>query len=173
MPEPDAFERRLQVALRDFAERGVVPVDAVDFAARVAAQRRPGYALSRSAIPGLAWLLLVVALLTVLAASVVFVGARLIDESPEDRAVLIRTFAGPNISAVTVSPNGEMLAATHYADVVLLDVDTGDVRELLSGRPFDLPTVVLHQYRDGKIAKESMYYAAADATAQLMGQASE
>jgi steroid delta-isomerase-like uncharacterized protein len=41
-----------------------------------------------------------------------------------------------------------------------------------TGRPFDLPTVVLHEYRDGKIAKESMYYAAPDTVAQLMGPAS-
>jgi steroid delta-isomerase-like uncharacterized protein len=38
-----------------------------------------------------------------------------------------------------------------------------------TGRPFDLPTLVLHEYRDGKISKESMYYAAADTAAQLMG----
>lgn len=38
-----------------------------------------------------------------------------------------------------------------------------------SGRPFDIPTLVLHEYRDGKIAKESMYYAAPDTVAQLMG----
>lgn len=40
-----------------------------------------------------------------------------------------------------------------------------------TGRPFDLPTVVLHEYRDGKIAKESMFYAAPDTVAQLMGPA--
>jgi len=39
----------------------------------------------------------------------------------------------------------------------------------VTGRPFDLPTVVLHEYRDGKIVKESMYYAAPDTVAQLMG----
>jgi steroid delta-isomerase-like uncharacterized protein len=39
----------------------------------------------------------------------------------------------------------------------------------VTGRPFDLPTVYVHEYRDGKIAKESMYYAAPDATIQLMG----
>jgi steroid delta-isomerase-like uncharacterized protein len=35
------------------------------------------------------------------------------------------------------------------------------------GAPFDLPIVLIHQYRDGKIAKESIYYAAQDAYAQL------
>jgi len=35
------------------------------------------------------------------------------------------------------------------------------------GRPFDLPRVVVHEYRDGRIAKESLYYAAKDAFAQL------
>ncbi len=36
-----------------------------------------------------------------------------------------------------------------------------------SGRPFDIPTLALHEYRDGKIAREVMFYAARDAFAQL------
>lgn len=36
-----------------------------------------------------------------------------------------------------------------------------------SGKPFDIPTLALHEYRDGKIAKEVMFYAARDAFAQL------
>jgi steroid delta-isomerase-like uncharacterized protein len=36
-----------------------------------------------------------------------------------------------------------------------------------SGKPFDIPTLVLHEYRDGKIAKDVMYYAARDTYAQL------
>lgn len=39
----------------------------------------------------------------------------------------------------------------------------------VTGRPFDLPTLVLHEYRDGRIVKESLYYAAPDTTTQLMG----
>jgi steroid delta-isomerase-like uncharacterized protein len=35
------------------------------------------------------------------------------------------------------------------------------------GVPFDLPIVLVHEYRDGKIAKESIYYAARDAYKQL------
>ena len=35
------------------------------------------------------------------------------------------------------------------------------------GAPFDLPIVLIHEYRDGKIAKESIYYAARDAYEQL------
>jgi ketosteroid isomerase-like protein len=35
------------------------------------------------------------------------------------------------------------------------------------GAPFDLPLVSIHEYRDGKIAKESMYYAAPDPHGQL------
>jgi ketosteroid isomerase-like protein len=35
------------------------------------------------------------------------------------------------------------------------------------GRPFDMPILVVHEYQDGKIAKESLYYAAGDAYAQL------
>jgi steroid delta-isomerase-like uncharacterized protein len=35
------------------------------------------------------------------------------------------------------------------------------------GAPFDLPIVVLHEYRDGKIAREVMYYAARDTYEQL------
>ena len=36
-----------------------------------------------------------------------------------------------------------------------------------SGRPFDIPTLALHEYRDGKIAKEVMFYADRDAFAKL------
>ena len=40
------------------------------------------------------------------------------------------------------------------------------------GRPFDMPVLVVHEYEDGKIAKESLYYAARDAYAQLTQSAS-
>jgi hypothetical protein len=36
------------------------------------------------------------------------------------------------------------------------------------GAPVDLPIVAIHEYRDGKIAKESIYYAARDAYDQLL-----
>lgn len=36
-----------------------------------------------------------------------------------------------------------------------------------SGQSFDIPTLALHEYRDGKIAKEVMYYADRDAFAKL------
>ena len=36
-----------------------------------------------------------------------------------------------------------------------------------SGRPFDIPTLAIHEYRDGKIAKEVVYYADRDAFAKL------
>ena len=36
-----------------------------------------------------------------------------------------------------------------------------------NGAPFDLPLVSIHEYRDGKIAKESMYYADPDPYGQL------
>lgn len=35
------------------------------------------------------------------------------------------------------------------------------------GAPFDLPIVLVHEYRDGKITKESIYYAAWDTHDQL------
>lgn len=35
------------------------------------------------------------------------------------------------------------------------------------GRAFDLPLVGIHEYRDGKIAKETLYYAASDTYDQL------
>lgn len=37
------------------------------------------------------------------------------------------------------------------------------------GRPFDLPFVMVNEYRDGKIAKQTIYYASPDAYSQLMG----
>jgi steroid delta-isomerase-like uncharacterized protein len=35
------------------------------------------------------------------------------------------------------------------------------------GNPFDLPMVLIHEYRDGLIAKQTIYYAARDAYSQL------
>ena len=35
------------------------------------------------------------------------------------------------------------------------------------GNPFDLPMVLVHEYRDGLIAKQTIYYAASDAYRQL------
>ena len=40
------------------------------------------------------------------------------------------------------------------------------------GRAFDLPIVLLHEYRDGKIAKESIYYAAGWDAHGRLGQSS-
>lgn len=37
------------------------------------------------------------------------------------------------------------------------------------GKPFHLPTALIHEYRDGKIARETVYYASRDAYNQLMG----
>ncbi len=37
------------------------------------------------------------------------------------------------------------------------------------GKPFDLPIVLVHEYRDGKIVKETTSYASPDAYGQLMG----
>jgi steroid delta-isomerase-like uncharacterized protein len=34
---------------------------------------------------------------------------------------------------------------------------------------FDLPTALFHEYRDGKIVRETIYYASPDARAQLRG----
>ena len=36
-----------------------------------------------------------------------------------------------------------------------------------SGRPFDIPTLAVHEYRDGRIAREVMYYTARDTYDQL------
>jgi steroid delta-isomerase-like uncharacterized protein len=40
------------------------------------------------------------------------------------------------------------------------------------GNPFHLPTALIHEYRDGKIAKETVYYASPDAYGQLKGSGS-
>ncbi len=37
------------------------------------------------------------------------------------------------------------------------------------GRVFDLPYVLIHEYRDGKIVKETLYYASPNAREQLLG----
>ena len=41
-----------------------------------------------------------------------------------------------------------------------------------NGAPFDLPLVSIHEYRDGKIAKESIYYAAGWDAHGRLGQSS-
>lgn len=38
------------------------------------------------------------------------------------------------------------------------------------GKEFDLPFVLINEYRDGKISKQSIYYASPDAYGQLTGQ---
>ena len=38
-----------------------------------------------------------------------------------------------------------------------------------NGMRFDLPTALIHEYRDGKIVRETIYYASPDARAQLLG----
>ena len=91
MPELDAFERSLATAFREFADRGVVPVDAVEFTSRVAARPRVG----RAWLPWPAatlrggWsarhaILVAAAVALLLAAAVggALVGARLFDPSP-------------------------------------------------------------------------------------------
>lgn len=35
------------------------------------------------------------------------------------------------------------------------------------GNPFDLPMVLIHEYRDGLIARQTIYYAAGDTYDQL------
>ncbi len=40
------------------------------------------------------------------------------------------------------------------------------------GNPFHLPTALIHEYRDGRIARETVYYASPDAYGQLMGSGS-
>ena len=37
------------------------------------------------------------------------------------------------------------------------------------GKTFDLPIALIHEYRDGKISKQTAYYASPDAYDQLMG----
>jgi steroid delta-isomerase-like uncharacterized protein len=38
-----------------------------------------------------------------------------------------------------------------------------------AGKEFDLPYVLIHEYRDGKIVKETIYYASPNAYEQLLG----
>jgi hypothetical protein len=38
------------------------------------------------------------------------------------------------------------------------------------GNPFSLPHSIINEYRDGKIARQTVYYASPDAYSQLMGQ---
>ena len=38
------------------------------------------------------------------------------------------------------------------------------------GNPFSLPHSIINEYRDGKIARQTIYYASPDAYSQLMGQ---
>ena len=90
MTELDLFERSLETALRAFADRGVTPVDAVEFTARVAGRPRRVSWLWRPT-PSLAWLLLLVGLLLALVSGMLVVGSQLQRKLP----AVVPAFACP------------------------------------------------------------------------------
>jgi len=99
MPELDPFERSLETALRAFADRGVIPVDAAEFTARVAGRPRGMLSPWRPA-PRLAWVLLLLAgLLAALVGGTLLVGSQL---QPKLPAVV------PNLGPVATCPPGSM-----------------------------------------------------------------
>jgi hypothetical protein len=111
MPELDAFERSLQSALREFAERGVLPVDPVGYAAQVSEQPQPRLPIDWHLVRRSVWLLLMAALLGAFLASVLYLGA----QPTDDRAVLIRVFELRDASVVALSPDGRVVAAASSA----------------------------------------------------------
>ena len=80
MPELESFERNLEAAFRAFADRGVTPIDAVEFTSRVAVRRRRRWPLIVMPVPRLGWLLVVAALLAALFASLLYAGAQRRDD---------------------------------------------------------------------------------------------
>ena len=97
MPELDPFEHSLETALRAFADRGVIPVDAVAFTARVAGRPRGMLSPWRPA-PRLAWVLLLLAgVLAALVGGTLLVGSQL---QPKLPAVV------PNLGPVATCPPG-------------------------------------------------------------------
>jgi hypothetical protein len=100
MPELDPFERSLETALRAFADRGVIPVDAVEFTARVAGRPRGMPSPWRPA-RRLAWVLLLLAGL--LAAMVG--GALLVGSQQRRLPAVVPPFA-PSVVPAFVCPPG-------------------------------------------------------------------
>jgi steroid delta-isomerase-like uncharacterized protein len=69
---------------------------------------------------------------------------------------------GKDVFVRFVSPDGKWAAST------------GEwVGTNFNGNRFDLPTALIHEYRDGKIVRETVYYASPDARAQLSGSGTE
>jgi hypothetical protein len=77
MPELDPFERSLETALRAFADRGVIPVDSVEFTARVAGRPRGMLSPWRPAPRPAGVLLLLAGLLLALVGGALLVGSQL------------------------------------------------------------------------------------------------
>jgi hypothetical protein len=104
MPELDPFERGLETALRAFADRGVIPVDAVEFTARVA--RRPrGMPSPWRPAPRLAWVLLLLAgLFAALVGGTLLVGSRPPQELPAVVPPVTESIAPPVAPAFACPP---------------------------------------------------------------------
>lgn len=97
MPEVDGFDTRLTAAVRSFADRAEVAVDASAMAARVAGRRRrPALAWFGAPLPATASMLLAAGLLLLLLSSFGLAGA------PWDR--LARLFLPPAPSPTSVAP---------------------------------------------------------------------
>jgi hypothetical protein len=112
MPELDAFERSLETAFRAFAERGVAPVDAVEFTERVATgpRRRAWLAWPRpvgrlAAVPGAGWILMLTGLLLA-----VVVGGLVVGAWRPDRAVVIAPSPMPATATTVVGEASDILA---------------------------------------------------------------
>jgi hypothetical protein len=110
MPELDPFERSLETALRAFADRGVIPVDAVEFTARVAGRPRriswPWRPAQR-----LAWLLLLlVGLLAALVGGMLLVGSQPERKLPAVVPPVPLTEYGPRHPAPLAPTGVDMLA---------------------------------------------------------------
>ncbi len=114
MTELDAFERRLEAAFQEFADRGVTPVRAVAFAEHVAGRPRrhwgwlawPQAHDRLAAVPTIAWILLATGLLLGMVAGGLVVGSwrpdqPVVSESP---SILATTKAHPLPAQATCPP---------------------------------------------------------------------
>ena len=139
MTERDAFELRLEAAVHGYVGRIASDLDAGALAHRIATRepRRQGFAAALTwravAIPRVAWVLLLLALLITMVAGMLFVGSRTAEYGPRRPAALVPTrvdmlaLESSAFAGAAADPTGAVWASIGGA-LARLDPASGAVR---------------------------------------------
>lgn len=120
MPELDAFERSLEAAFQDFADRGVAPVDTVAFAERVAGRPRTRRrSVAPWPRPRVAWVFLAAVLLLAALVAVAVVGGWRADRRLAEMAPAV--VASPPVAPPSAGPPAPPSARPASAGVVMVE----------------------------------------------------